>query len=85
MAKHCTNCETYMSDVDQTNRLLAEIRDLMASREQQYKEHLMNCERAYAEQVKAVQQTARRRRALELASLFVVIYGAVYFALTSAG
>jgi hypothetical protein len=73
-----------MSDPDETNALLREIRNLLAEREQQYKNHLANTEQAYDKQVKAGREYARRWAIMQWTALFFIVYAAVYCALTSA-
>jgi hypothetical protein len=63
------------------SKVLHEIRDLLASREQQYKEHLANCERSYKEQLDASRRQAMINRPFQWGALFVVIYFAVSMAL----
>jgi hypothetical protein len=54
------------------SKVLHEIRDLLASREQQYKEHLANCERSYKEQLDASRRQAMINQPFQWGALFVV-------------
>ena len=72
-----------MSD-DKTNELLTEIRDLIAQREQQYKDHLAAVANAYAEQLRAGREYARRWAFIQWAALFFIVWGAVSLALANA-
>ncbi|MGD9632577.1 MAG: hypothetical protein AB7G28_09275 [Pirellulales bacterium] len=73
-----------MANDDETNRLLREICDLLAKREQQYRDHLTRVEDAYASQLKSTRQRALRWAAVQWVALFFMIFFAVYFALVCA-
>jgi 1,2-phenylacetyl-CoA epoxidase catalytic subunit len=70
-----------MSQQDETNTLLREIRDLVSQREQYYKNHLANLEQAYAEQTEKAQQRAQRQAINGWIIQFAVMFAAVYLAL----
>lgn len=73
-----------MSDDRITNQLLTEIRDLLAAREQQYQDHLANCERTYANQLELNRQYAWRWALVQWTALFFIIYAAVALATSNA-
>lgn len=65
--------------MDETNQLLREIRDLMASREQQYQQHLADIGKAYDEQLR--RYAAERRKSAWIAGgLFLLLAMFVAFA-----
>jgi hypothetical protein len=72
-----------MTEPNQTEALLAEIRDLIANGDKQYKQHLADSKRLYEEQLAAHQQRTILHRPLQWLSLFLVVYAAVYCALQS--
>ena len=65
-----------MSDLNETNQLLTQIRDILASREQLYKDYIEGCKKTYAEQVEA----NRLRSRGWLTWVFIVVFAAVYLA-----
>jgi len=69
------------SNSDDTYAILCEIRDLLFEREQLYKDHLANVERAYAQQVERSQQAAKQQSSDHWKMLFLVTFGAVSLAL----
>jgi hypothetical protein len=66
-----------------TDHLLTEIRDTLARIEQQHKENLAENERLYKEQYAEARRISKRNSPWQWISLFVVIYFAVSFALSS--
>jgi hypothetical protein len=66
-----------MADGDETNKLLREIRDLLADRERQYAAHLQDVRDMYNEQL--LQARQERERAINRLSLAAAIIGAIAF------
>ena len=62
-----------MENESELVRLLTEIRDFEASREQQYKDQLAN-------HLDAAQKHAKKSARFFWLALFVIVFGAVYFA-----
>lgn len=69
-----------MSDPEQT-KLLTEIRDLLASREQKYAEYMKALDQRNAEMQRHWNRGYRGRIILQQVGMFIVIYAAVYLAM----
>jgi hypothetical protein len=72
-----------MSEFNQIEQLLTEIRDLMARHEQQYKDYLAKSEQVYKDQFDAARKRSMLNRPFQWLSLGFVVYVAVYCALRS--
>jgi hypothetical protein len=73
-----------MSDQTRVEQLLVEIRDTIARREDKYEEYLKESKKSYVEQVASSHQRNRKWALVQWVAWFVIIYTAVYFAVSNA-
>jgi hypothetical protein len=62
-----------MSNDDETNAVLREIRDLLAQREEQYQRYLADIKQVYVDQLKMAE--AQRARAIRTLSILGAVFG----------
>ena len=73
-----------MNDFEETNRLIAEIRDILAGREQVYKEHLEASDKLYTNRTNEWRRQARQWTIIQWAGIALLVYGAVLLAMSQA-
>ncbi len=71
-----------MPDIDETNRLLTEIRDILVSREQAYRDQLDASNKLYSDKIEEWRRQARRWTLIQWAGIAVLVYGAVALAMS---